>query len=326
MKISLIMPVYNAAETLPVSLQSLREQRNCDLEVIFVDDCSSDASPAMLAAFSAQSGLTCRTVRQPENRGVAAARNRGLEAATGEYIGFLDADDRLEAGALERMTQILSEAGENVDILGWDWTLGFEKNGRRMRQADYADAPGAIENLMGGTMRWNLWLFLLRRDLIEKNGLRFLEGANMGEDMQFMIRAFLHAGNVRQIHDTLYRYNAVSSTSISRQFSRQRRAEIERNVREVERAIRESAFREQLEPRLDALKLFLKRPLLIGADPRNYEIWYRWFPEANAAAMRNRKLPLRIRLLQGMAARRWWKGVRFHYRFVYQFVYGILYR
>ena len=325
-RISLIMPVYNAEATLPESLQSIREQRFRELEIVFVDDCSTDGTPQLIESFARESGIACRILRQAENRGVAAARNRGLEAVTGDYIGFVDADDRLEAAALEKMNATLKAEGTHPDILGWDWILGFEKNGRVMRQAGYDTALAAARNLMAGTMRWNLWLFLVRRALLVENGIRFIDGADMGEDMQFMIRSFLAAGPVRQLHEPLYRYNAVSMTSISRQFSPQRREQIERNVQEVSRAIEGSAYKQALEPRIDDLKLFLKRPLLMSGEQENYDIWYRWFAEANAAAMKNRDLPRRIRLLQGAASRKRWGFVRLHYRLVYQFVYGILYR
>lgn len=326
MRISLVMPVYNAAATLPATLESILEQKFSELEVVFVDDCSTDATPQLIASFARESGIACQILRQEQNQGVAAARNRGLASATGDYVGFVDADDRLEEGALRKAFAAIDNAAEQPDILGWDWVLGFEKNGRTMRQADYSTPLQAICNLMQGTMRWNLWLFLVRRSLIEAGGLHFIDGADMGEDMQFMIRAFLRAASVLQVHEPLYRYNALSGSSISRQFSLQRRMQIEQNVQEVEKAVQASAEREQLEPELNHLKLFLKRPLLIGTDRRNYEIWHRWLPEANAAATKCRALPLRIRLLQGAAVRKQWWLVRLHYRFVYQFVYGILYR
>lgn len=322
MRFSLIIPVYNAETTLPRALQSIASQSFRDLEVVFVDDCCTDSSPALMEDFQKNSGLGVTIVRQPENRGVAAARNRGLEAAQGDYIGFVDADDTLEPQALEKA----SEALGGHDILGWDWILGFEKNGRTMRQADYDSPLQAVKNLMGGTMRWNLWLFLIRRDFLQSHNIRFIDGANMGEDMQFMIKSFCKAERVVQLHEPLYRYNAVSETSLSRQFSDKRRAEIETNLAEVEAAILDSAYTEVLEPEIPQLKLYLKRPLLISGDRSNYELWYNWWPEANAAATTNKALPTHTRFLQGMAARRCWTGVKLYYHLIYQFVYGFLYR
>ena len=203
---------------------------------------------------------------------------------------------------------------------------GFEKNGRYMRQADYNTPLQALKNLMGGTMRWNLWLFAVRRKLLLDNGLRFIDGANMGEDMMLMLKAFSKASAVVQLHLALYRYNAVSETSLSRQFSPERRREISENLTEAERYLRDGRLGPELEPYFQYLKLYLKLPLLISADRSDYETWCGWFPEANGSAMANKALPLRTRLLQGMAARKWWGGVKLYYWVAYRFVYGILFR
>ena len=195
-----------------------------------------------------------------------------------------------------------------------------------MRQADYDSPLQALKNLMGGTMRWNLWLFALRRGFVESSGLRFSPGANMGEDMQFMIRAYCLAGSVVQLHASLYRYNAVSTTSISRQFSEVRRREISENLDVALKAVDESPYAAILGEYKDQLKLFLKLPLLIGTDRELYGIWYKWFPEANRAAMQNKRLPLRTRVLQWVASKRMWWAVKLYYIFVYRLVYGFIYR
>lgn len=325
MKVSVIMPVYNAARTLPESLESIRRQVFRDFELIFVEDGSTDGSVELLEAFAASADFPCHIVSQPQNLGVATARNRGLAAACGDYIAFVDADDRIEPKALKTAIQALDASDKPIDIVGWDWTLGFEKNGRYMRQADYDTPLQALKNLAGGTMRWNLWLFLVRRELLTDNDIHFIDGANMGEDMMLMLKAFSCAKRVIQLHESLYRYNAASPTSLSRQFSPERRAEISDNLAEAEYFLLTSSYAGEITEYIDHLKLFLKIPLLISPDRENYEIWYSWFPEANGAAMKNKALPFRTRLLQGMASRRCWAGVKMYYLLIYRFVYGIIY-
>ena len=327
MLISLIIPVYNAEKTLPATLESIRAQRFRDFEVIFAEDACTDGSVALLERFCVESGLPCKLLRAAENGGAAAARNRALDAATGEYLAFADADDLLDPGLLERAAAVVEDAVPTVDIVGWDWTLGRTAQvGRYMRQADYSSAEEALCNLMGGTMRWNLWMFLVRRGLVEAQHLRFIPGADLGEDMQFMLRAFLHAGRVVQLHEALYRYNAVNSASISREFSPERRAQIETNLAEVERRFADSSFLKVHPDALSDLKLFLKRPLLVSADRKDYETWYAWFPEANGRARERGSLPIHTYLLQKMAARRCWTGVQLYHMFIYKLAYGILYR
>ena len=327
MKISLIIPVYNAEKTLPDTLESIRAQRFRDFEVIFSEDAGTDGSAALLERFCVESGLPCKLLRAERNGGAAEARNRALDVAEGDYLAFADADDLLDPHMLELAAAAAEPTEHPVDIVGWDWTLGRNaREGRYMRQADYADPKEALCNLMGGTMRWNLWLFLVNRDLVERNGLRFIPGADLGEDMQFMLRAFLLAGRVVQLHESLYRYNAVNSASISRSFSPERRAQIETNLAEVERRFAGSDFLRAHPDAITDLKLFLKRPLLISTDKKYYETWYAWFPEANARARERGALPLHTYTLQKMAARRCWVGVRLYNLFVYKLAYGILYR
>ena len=326
MKFSIIMPVYNAEKVLPVSLESIRAQRYRDFELIFVEDGSTDGTVGVLEAFAAQADFPCHIVSQPQNGGVATARNRGLAAACGEYLAFVDADDRIEPEALEEAARVIEASKDDPDIIGWDWTLGFEKNGRYMRQADYGTPLQALKNLMGGTMRWNLWLFVVRRELLLEHDIHFIDGANMGEDMMLMLKAFSQARKVVQLHKPLYRYNVVSETSHSRQFSPEQRREISENLAEAERHLRTGAYAAELEPYFQYLKLYLKLPLLISNDPENYQTWYDWFPEANAFAMENKALPLRKRILQELAARKCWVGVKSYYLLVYKFIYGIIYR
>ena len=204
--------------------------------------------------------------------------------------------------------------------------LGMTHDGRYMRQADYATPREALQVLTGGAARWNLWLFLVRRDLVERHHIRFVPGADLGEDMQFILRAFLFAERVVQLHEALYRYNAVSTTSISRGFTLAKRAQIEKNLTEFAHDFAHTAYGVESPQTITELKLYLKRPLLISPDRSDYETWYSWFPEVNAHATEGASLPAHTRILQGMAARRNWLGVKMYYLLVHKMVYGIFYR
>lgn len=323
MRLSVIIPVYNAEKTLSQSLQSIATMKSHDIEIIFVDDCSTDGSVKILEEFSSKSEMSCKILHQPSNGGVAAARNRGLDAAEGDYIMWLDADDTFSSEALDVAVEA---AKDGSDIIGWDWTLGFIHNGRYMRQADYDTPVQALKNLMGGTMRWNLWLFMVKRELIENNNIRFIPGANMGEDMMFMLKAFSFASIVKQIHQSLYCYNAVSTSSISRQFSEERRKEVSENLGQALECVGKSEYADELALYFNQLKLYVKLPLLMSTVKSNYLIWYNWMPEANGDYFANKSLPVRTRMVQWMAANRLWVGVKTYYVFVYKLVYGLIYR
>ncbi|MFI9841663.1 glycosyltransferase family 2 protein [Nonomuraea sp. NPDC051941] len=102
-RVSLIVPCYNAARTLRLCLESALSQTRPPDEIVVVDDASGDGSPAIAEE------LGCRVVRLPENRGVSAARNAGVESTTGDVIFFLDSDVALRPDAVAGAVRILEE-------------------------------------------------------------------------------------------------------------------------------------------------------------------------------------------------------------------------
>jgi glycosyltransferase involved in cell wall biosynthesis len=121
-KVSVVIPTYNAAATVEAAIDSVAAQTCRDLEVIVVDDGSSDATVDRAGAALARSGLPHQLLRQPRNGGPAVARNRGVAMASGEYVAFLDADDEWLPGKLRAQVAIL-DADRRVTLCGCqaDW-------------------------------------------------------------------------------------------------------------------------------------------------------------------------------------------------------------
>ena len=119
--ISVIVPVYDAAQWLDESISSLINQDYENLQIIFVDDGSTDRSGAILDSWSADPRIT---VVRCENNGVSAARNRGLNVASGEFVLFADADDILEEGALSLLYDVAQETGADITVGGFTTCLG----------------------------------------------------------------------------------------------------------------------------------------------------------------------------------------------------------
>ena len=109
-RISIIVPVYNTEAYLPACVESLLAQTHRDLELIFVDDGSTDGSAAILDAYAARDGRV-RVIRK-ENGGVSSARNAGIAAATGDYIGFVDSDDKVEPTYCETLLRAFKDHPE----------------------------------------------------------------------------------------------------------------------------------------------------------------------------------------------------------------------
>ena len=161
--VSVIIPTYNAADYLPDALQSVRRQEYAPLEIIVVDDGSTDATPQLIAG----RGSNVSYVRQ-DNRGPAAARNRGLQEARGEVIAFLDADDVWPDGTLARQIDCLLARPEAAVALGRTALMGA------------ADAESWFVPLLGSAV--------FRRDVFDRVG-RFDETLRYSEDHDWFLRA-----------------------------------------------------------------------------------------------------------------------------------------
>lgn len=319
-KISVIIPVFNAEKTLRQSVSSLLSQNApCEVEVCIVDDCSTDHSVGIveeLAASALPEGLSIKIVRHRENRGVAAARNTGLDAASGDYVCYLDADDRMAPGALKRAVDFILE--NDADIVGWDWLLEEEGGSRYMRQAECPSPLDALKALMAGVLRWNLWLFMVKRELYD--GFRFIPGMNVGEDMMMMTALLTRCRKFEQIHEPLYLYRQ-SDASISRKHNDITLSQADANIRMAEKILIDGGLGGLANPYLDFLKLNVKLPLLVSLDKDDYLRWVKWFPESSRSIMKNRMLPYRTRMLQFLASRHIWSMVRMYNRIVYGVIY-----
>jgi len=325
--VSVIIPVYNAEPTLPANIDSLLKQTYTALELIFVNDCSTDKSLSYIKKHAEQfieKEWLVHIVTHEENQGVACARNTGLEQAVGDFIYFLDADDYIEPQGIKLLVQ--HAMAQQADIVGCNWYLEFAQNKRKMNQASFASPLEAIMGIVQGTMRWNLWLFLVKRSLYEKKQIRFSPGMNIGEDLQVMVKLFIEAKRVAFLNKPLYHYCQSNAQSLTKVYSERHIQELSYNVEEVEKVLLDSPFAVQLKDRFAWLKLHLKLPLLISDRKEQYQRWFTWFPEANQAVWKNKTQSLRIRCLQWLAAKRQFWAVRWHYQLVVRFVYGVLYK
>lgn len=325
--VSVIIPVYNAEQTIGNMLLSMRNQSYSQIELIFVNDASEDNSLELIqkytSAFHEKGYIVC-IVSHALNKGVAEARNTGLSKATGDYVYYVDADDQIEPHAIKMLVDTALDT--NVDIVGCNWFLTFNKDERKMNQPSFSQPLEAIVKMLAGTMRWNLWLFLVRRSLYEEHEIRFLPEKNMGEDLMVMIKLFVHASSVAYLDCPLYHYGQSNKQSLTKVYSDKHIEEVTCNMIEAERTLRNSQFSASLGNSIDFLKLNIKLPLLISDRIEQYNHWLSWFPEANDKVMLNKMLPFRIRLLQWLAVKKQFWAVQLYYHLVVRFVYGVLYK
>jgi len=194
--VSIIMPVYNAEKYVGRALSSLIAQTYKNIEILAIDDGSTDATPEILKDYASRHARV-KIISLPENSGVGTARNAGLSAAKGEYIMFLDSDDwhnpdmvEKMAGSIERrgvdlvacLANLYDDAGPLPEIFGKIGTLnkqeGLEKDGA----LGMRDARREISAVV--------WDKIFRKSAIDRHGLAFPDGWREHEDTLF-VREYL---------------------------------------------------------------------------------------------------------------------------------------
>ncbi|MEA5102522.1 glycosyltransferase family A protein [Pantoea sp. S18] len=207
---SLIIPVYNSQKTIKRTLLSVLKQTFGSYEVIVVNDGSSDATSNILQEFSAYSQVT---VIHQINAGVSAARNSGMQQASGEYVLFLDADDWVDDNFLMIFKQNLDAwPAESVDLM-----VGNLNDNRvgKVSQAGFfshEDIPYVLGELEMSDNIGYLHNKCYRRQIIEELNLRFLEGISMSEDLLFNLKFFSCISNFLVTPGAAYHYEDVEGS------------------------------------------------------------------------------------------------------------------
>lgn len=213
MKLSIIIPAYNAEAYLQQCLDSILAQERQGCEVIVVDDGSTDGTAALLERYP-----DVKVIHQ-ENRGMSTARNRGLDEAQGEYILFVDSDDLLTDGALKTLVAELT--GE--DIIAFNAKKLHDATGEQtyhptIREPETTDGWSYYNRhrLEATDIHFVcIWQRAYRRQFLIDNNLRFADGLRRAEDDLFTTQAMLHAKSIKTITDCLYIYR-VRQGSITR--------------------------------------------------------------------------------------------------------------
>ena len=212
--ISVIVPCYNADRYLNVCLESLKAQKTLLIEMILIDDGSTDATGAILDAFAA--GEPRARVLHMPNSGVSAARNRALELATGRYIAFVDADDALEENGLMLLFQHAMRTGAQI-VSANHTVFDMEKSQRvRVEIEPVVQQPSEIvkEIIHMHRIYNNLWNKLYASELL--SGLRLDERVRIGEDALLNLQVFQRARRVSHLSECTYVYRVHSTSAMAR--------------------------------------------------------------------------------------------------------------
>ena len=226
--ISIIVPVYNVEKFLPVCLDSLVNQTYRGLEIICVNDGSTDGSLTILEQYAAKDERI--KIISRENRGASESRNEGIEQAHGEWLMFVDSDDWLETNTCERVMEVVGDADmvifsyirefrtssapkhifgsepmtfENEGI-NWLFERLIAPGGKELRD------PSKLDSLS------TVWGKLYKTDIIRQYGITFPSTDKTGtlEDLVFNGKYFNHLKRANYLPDCLYHYRKANSQSI----------------------------------------------------------------------------------------------------------------
>lgn len=220
-KISVIIPYRNVEKYLEQCLDSVINQTLEDIEIICVNDASSDKSPEIVKEYIAKDARI-KNINLEIKKGQAFARNRGMETAEGEYICFIDSDDWADSYMLEKLYTKAKETDSDIVMCGANLYDDVTK------ETDYHNSYYSLEELNNKTenvffhndvsslltgINVSLWAKLYKREFLQKSDIKIPEGY-IYEDLPYFYNSFLKAKRVSLVKENLYFYriNRINST------------------------------------------------------------------------------------------------------------------
>jgi glycosyltransferase involved in cell wall biosynthesis len=205
--VSVVVPVYNAERHLGECVESLLGQTLRQLEVILVNDGSEDGSGALCDSFAARDPRVVAI--HTENGGAAAARNRGLEEAQGDYVYFVDADDWVEPCTVESCLERIGESGADLAVFGYykESSLGGAPLSKPILPPDLERAALtlAVPRLCASRTGLMVWNKLIRKSLLDDHHIIFSDVKRI-EDMSFMLDVYRACERVVVVRECFYHY------------------------------------------------------------------------------------------------------------------------
>lgn len=251
--ISIIVPVYNVEQYFEKCADSIVNQTHKNLEIIFINDGSTDSSGEICDKYAASDPRV--TVIHQQNAGMSVARNRGLEIAGGEYIGFVDSDDFIDRGMFQALYDKAAETGSDIVECNFHHTY---KNGEDTEAVErYYDKKSLI--CLGRGVPWNK---IYRRALIEQTGARFPPGLYY-EDMEFYIKLIPFVGKYSYVDIAPYHY--VQRASSVNNYSTERTKHVFQILKNINAYFEQNGLYEEYS---DILEFYWARVLLCSSFSR----------------------------------------------------------
>lgn len=210
LRLSIIIPAYNIEKYIIECMSSILKQIDDSVEIIIVDDGSTDKTPAICDELSKK--YSNIKVLHKTNGGLSSARNAGMKLAVGEYVWFIDGDDAIAESSISKIFSKIETF--NPDIVNLDYTRVYKDN-----TAEVYHQPFPSSNAVKGIAALHelvaipAWASVFKRSFLEKFSIQFVEGL-IHEDFEYSIKAYSLAESVVHIYDPIYLYNCQNVGSI----------------------------------------------------------------------------------------------------------------
>lgn len=218
-KVSILVPVYNAEHYIQRCASSIFGQTYPNLEFVFVDDCSQDASiellKTLIASFPQREDSTI-IVKHEANKGIATTRNTAVSYAHGDFIMFVDSDDWVEPDIVEKC--VIEQQRFDSDVVSTGYRVYEKDIDCEVNENLHEDTKKMLLDTITGKISGRLWGHLIRRDLITDHQLRFIDGADLGEDVLMMTYLWYYAEKHSIVKNCLYHYDHRNFSSCTNTF------------------------------------------------------------------------------------------------------------
>lgn len=213
--VSIVIPVYNVEKYIQECIESCLIQSYSNIEVIAVDDGSTDSSPMILDTLE-KKYKNLRVIHK-KNAGVSSARNCGIKNSCGDYVVFVDADDYLAKDAIEYMMQIITETSSDFAILKNCYTtVGQKQFDNKISKISNEEA---VSLLLGLSMELGCWNKIYSKKLLNKHKLIFNENLFYGEGLHFIISVAQKSKRIGLGTKSVYYYRKNNLSSATSSFN-----------------------------------------------------------------------------------------------------------
>lgn len=302
-KVSVIITIYNREKYIEDCARSLFEQTLDDVELLFVDDASTDNSVMILRKL-----LEYYTERKPmakiisleKNAGRAVARQTGIDHVKGEYVIHVDSDDWVDHDMLELL--YLKAKETDADIVGCNVTHEYRTRQCIFKQSYSGDVDEDIRRLLNGKLFPSLCTSLTRTSIIRENGIKFPQGLDTGEDLLFNLQLYLHAHKVIGIENASYHYRHTEDSGSFQHTEKSIKSVIE-VARRIETLMKDTGNYKKYEQEILFRKFSMKCALVTDFKNRAYnKEWLNLFPETHSYIWKYKQFSWKRRVELWLAA------------------------